>query len=126
MSSTATRSSTKQRQQQAFVSTRDVLIQTPDIAAATAFYSSTLGLPITVQSDTLVGFESGAFQLFLDAGESLPAPVFEFCVRDVKEAKSRLLAAGCTVQAEDASVPRCYIRDRYGLIFNLVKQPEPA
>jgi catechol 2,3-dioxygenase-like lactoylglutathione lyase family enzyme len=123
MSASTRNSAKKQQQQQAFVSTRDVLIQTPDIAAAAAFYSFTLGLPITTQSDSLVGFDTGAFQLFLDAGETLPAPVFEFYVRDVKEAKDRLLAAGCTVQAEDASVPRCYIRDPYGLIFNLAKRP---
>jgi predicted enzyme related to lactoylglutathione lyase len=46
-------------------------------------------------------------------------PVFEFCVTDVNKAKQDLLTAGCAVVAEDASVPRCYIKDPHGLVFNL-------
>jgi hypothetical protein len=30
-----------------------------------------------------------------------------------------LLKAGCVVVEEDASVPRCYLRDPFGLVFNL-------
>jgi len=46
-------------------------------------------------------------------------PVFEFLVPDVNAAKTRLMAAGCTVEEEDASLPRCYIRDPYGVVFNI-------
>jgi predicted enzyme related to lactoylglutathione lyase len=45
--------------------------------------------------------------------------VFEFLVPDVHAAKARLTAAGCTVEEENASVPRCYIRDPYGVVFNI-------
>lgn len=34
-------------------------------------------------------------------------------------AKRSLLSAGCTVREEDPSVPRCYIRDPHGLVFNI-------
>jgi hypothetical protein len=30
-----------------------------------------------------------------------------------------LIAAGCDIAEEDPSVPRCYIRDPYGLVFNI-------
>jgi predicted enzyme related to lactoylglutathione lyase len=84
------------------------------------FYEENLGLAVTMKSGKLVGFETGSFQLFLERGDALdPGPVFEFCVNDVEAAKQKLLAAGCAIVAEDASVPRCYIRDPHGLVFNL-------
>jgi catechol 2,3-dioxygenase-like lactoylglutathione lyase family enzyme len=49
-------------------------------------------------------------------------PVFEFYVADLEAAKTKLLAAGCRIEQEDPSVPRCYVRDPYGLIFNLAEK----
>jgi len=45
--------------------------------------------------------------------------VFDFLVSDMQAAKTRLLAAGCTIVEENPSIPRCYIRDRFGLVFNI-------
>ena len=87
---------------------------------ATEFYEFVLGLPVTHRSENLVGFDTGVFCLYVEKGQE-HGPVFEFFVRDVEAAKSKLLAAGCTLQEEDASVPRCYIRDPYGVVFNLAK-----
>jgi hypothetical protein len=38
------------------------------------------------------------------------------------KAKSRLIAAGCEVVEEDPSVPRVYLRDRFGLVFNITER----
>ena len=103
-----------------FRSTRDIIIHTGKFEEAVRFYEEVLALPVTMKSEKLVGFETGSFQLFVDGRDSLrTGPVFEFCVADVEEAKQQLVANGCTVVAEDASVPRCYIRDPHGLVFNL-------
>ena len=103
-----------------FASTRDIIIHTGKFEEAVRFYEQTLALPVTMKSDKLVGFETGSFQLFVDGRDSLRmGPVFEFCVADVAKAKQQLLAAGCVVVAEDASVPRCYIKDPHGLVFSL-------
>jgi len=103
-----------------FASTRDIIIHTGKFEEAVRFYEEVLALPVTMKSGKLVGFETGSFQLFVDGRDSLRmGPVFEFCVADVNKAKRDLLTAGCAVVAEDASVPRCYIRDPHGLVFNL-------
>jgi len=103
-----------------FASIRDIIIHTGKFEEAVRFYEQTLELPVTMRSDKLVGFETGSFQLFVDGRDLLRmAPVFEFGVADVDKAKQDLLAAGCAVVAEDASVPRCYIKDPHGLVFNL-------
>jgi len=101
-------------------SSSDVIIRTEAWAQATAFYEFVLGLPVTHRSENLVGFDTGVFCLYVEKGQE-HGPVFEFFVPDVEAAKSKLLAAGCTVQEEDPSVPRCYIRDPYGVVFNVAK-----
>src|SRR5262244_3266479 len=101
-------------------STRDVIIRTPDWAQATRFYGTVLGLPVTTHSDTLLSVETGSFCLYIEKGQE-HGPVFEFLVADVQATRDQLVAAGCTVVEEDASVPRCYLRDPCGLVFNLGK-----
>ena len=103
-----------------FRSTRDIIIHTAKFDEAGRFYKSVLGLATTMKSEKLVGFETGSFQLFVDGRSPLrTGPVFEFCVADVDASKEKLLAAGCELVSQDASVPRCYIKDPHGLVFNL-------
>jgi catechol 2,3-dioxygenase-like lactoylglutathione lyase family enzyme len=104
----------------AYESTREVVIRTEAWAEATDFYRSVLGLPVAYETPTMLGFETGAFRLYVEKGAA-HGPVFEFLVADVAAAKSRLLAAGCTLVEEDATVPRCYVRDPFGVTFNLGK-----
>ena len=101
-----------------FRSSRDVIIRTRAWAKATRFYASVLGFPVTHRRKTLLGFETGAFCLYVEKGKD-HGPVFDFLVPDIQAAKRKLVAAGCTVLEEDASVPRCYIKDPYGVVFNL-------
>ena len=106
----------------AFQSSRDVIVRTDDLDEAAKFYGTVLGLRVTHRSPTLMGFETGAFCLYVEKGKA-HWPVFEFLVPDVQAEKRRLIAAGCTVQEENASVPRCYIRDPYGIVFNIGQAP---
>jgi catechol 2,3-dioxygenase-like lactoylglutathione lyase family enzyme len=99
-------------------STRDIIIQTNRPDDAKKFYLEILGLTLFDDTPTMRGIETGAFRLFIEPG-SLPGPVLEFLVDDVQATKTRLLAAGCTLEQEIPSLPRCYIRDPFGLVFNL-------
>lgn len=103
-----------------FHSSRDIIIRTGDWSAATTFYATTLGFEPVYRGENIVGFETGAFRLYVERGE-VHGPVFEFLVPDVQAAKEKLLAVGCTLVEEDASVPRCYVRDPYGVTFNIGK-----
>jgi predicted enzyme related to lactoylglutathione lyase len=103
-------------------SSRDVIIRNEAWEQATAFYERVLGLPVTYRSESMAGFETGSFCLYVEKG-SAHGPVFEFLVPDVETAKQKLVAAGCVVVEENASVPRCYIRDPYGVVFNLGRGP---
>jgi catechol 2,3-dioxygenase-like lactoylglutathione lyase family enzyme len=104
-------------------SSRDVLLQCPDLEAAVRYYHGVLGLPITQRSENLVGFETGAFCLYVEKGPAY-GPVFEFHVADLAAAKAALVAAGCRVEKEEPAVPRCYVRDPLGLVYNLAERRE--
>jgi catechol 2,3-dioxygenase-like lactoylglutathione lyase family enzyme len=99
-------------------SSRDVIIRTPNWSEAVRFYESALGFAIASRADAMVGFETGAFRLYVEAGEP-HGPVFDFLVADVPATKARLISAGCTLLEEDPGVPRCYLRDPYGVVFNI-------
>jgi catechol 2,3-dioxygenase-like lactoylglutathione lyase family enzyme len=101
-----------------FKSSRDVIIRTEKLPDAVNFYRSVLGLPVVHQDAKIVGFETGSFRLYVEKAKE-HGPVFEFLVPDVEAAKSKLLEAGCVIVEEDPSVPRCYVRDPYGLVFNV-------
>ena len=106
----------------AFRSTRDVIIRTADWDRALDFYGSVLSLPVVYRSAELVGFETGSFLLYLERGKSPGSghgPVFEFLAPELAAARQRLLAAGCAIEEENSSLPRCYIRDPFGLVFNI-------
>lgn len=101
-----------------FRASGDVIIRTESFSEAVQFYESVLGLPVVHRSDTLMGFDTGSFRLYVEPGPR-HGPVFEFHVPDLKSAKRTLLSAGCNIVEEDPSVPRCYIRDPHGLVFNI-------
>lgn len=98
-------------------STRDVIFRATDLAAVKRHYT-TLGLPVVLETDRIVGFDAGELTLFFERGEP-NGPVFEFNVSDVQKAKDDLLAAGCTLVEENPDIPRVYLRDQFGLVFNL-------
>jgi catechol 2,3-dioxygenase-like lactoylglutathione lyase family enzyme len=101
-----------------FKSSRDVIVRTGKWSDAVSFYGSVLGLPTAYEDAIMVGFETGSFRLYVEKGPE-HGPVFEFLVPDVDAAKHKLLEAGCTLVEEDPALPRCYIKDPFGLVFNI-------
>jgi predicted enzyme related to lactoylglutathione lyase len=105
-----------------FKSTRDIIVRTEKWSEAVKFYGSVLGLPIVSRDAKIIGFETGAIRLYVEQGKE-HGPVFEFLVPDVEAAKRQLLDAGCAIVEEIPALPRCYMKDPFGLVFNLCKAP---
>jgi catechol 2,3-dioxygenase-like lactoylglutathione lyase family enzyme len=103
-----------------FRSSRDVIVRTAAFSDAETFYTTVLGFKISTRTPNILGFETGSFCLYVESGAS-HGPVFDFLVADVGAAKARLLSAGCVLIEEDPSVPRCYVRDPFGMVFNIGK-----
>jgi len=101
-------------------STSDVMLRTNDLQEAKRFYNGVLGFPIVTDTERVVGFDTGSIVLYFETGDA-NGSVFEFEVDDLADAKRGLLEHGCTLVEEDPDLPRCYLRDRFGLLFNITK-----
>jgi catechol 2,3-dioxygenase-like lactoylglutathione lyase family enzyme len=97
----------------------DVLIQAPDPKKAAAFYVDHLGFEMTDEEPNMISLHGGRINLFIERGPAL-GPVLEVKVDSVEAAKLRLVRNGCSVIKDEPDFPRCYVRDPYGLIYNLI------
>jgi len=70
-------------------SSRDVIIRTRNLPAALQFYEGVLGFSVASRAETIVGLETGAFRLYVEAGAA-HAPVFDFLVADVPATRAQL------------------------------------
>lgn len=100
---------------------RDILLQVPDPESAAAFYVENLGFEVTAEEDGIISLHGRHIDLFIEQGP-LIGPVLQVTVDSVAAAKRRLLSRGCWVVQEEPDVPRCYIRDCYGMTYNLTSQ----
>jgi hypothetical protein len=96
----------------------DILIQAPEPTAAARFYVEQLGFSITGDEQNMISLHGESINLFIERGPEL-GPVLEVSVGDVATAKARLVANGCVVVRDEPEFPRCYVRDPFGLIYNL-------
>ncbi len=95
----------------------DILIQAPDPKKAAQFYVEQLGFTITEETP-MIGLHGEHINLFIEEGPPL-GPVLEISVDDVDEARSRLVKNGCEIVKDEPDFPRCYVKDPFGLIYNL-------
>ena len=96
----------------------DILIQAEDPKRAAFFYVNQLGFEITGETPNLVSLHGEHVNLFIERGPAL-GPVLEVTVDSVEEAKLRLVKNGCEIIKDEPDFPRCYIKDPFGLIYNL-------
>jgi Glyoxalase-like domain len=98
----------------------DILIQAPDPTAAATFYVEQLGFEITGEDPRMISLHGPHINLFIERGPAL-GPVLEVTVDSVEAAKLRLRKRGCVVVKDEPEFPRCYVKDPYGLIYNLTE-----
>ena len=96
----------------------DILIQAQDPKQAASFYVQQLGFEITGEEPAMVSLHGKRINLFIERGPAL-GPVLEVTVDDVEEAKLRLVKQGCVIVKDEPEFPRCYVKDPFGLIYNL-------
>jgi predicted enzyme related to lactoylglutathione lyase len=96
----------------------DILIQAQDPKKAAAFYIEQLGFEVTGEDPHMVSLHGKRINLFIERGPTL-GPVLEVKVDSVEAARLRLVKSGCEVIKDEPDFPRCYVKDPFGLIYNL-------
>lgn len=99
----------------------DILIQTPNPEKAAAFYVDQLGFEVTGEEPQMISLRGKHINLFIERGPAL-GPVLEVMVDSVEAARLRLVKSGCEVVKNEPDFPRCYVKDPFGLIYNLTAQ----
>lgn len=95
----------------------DIIIQSPDPESAAAFYVEQLGFTVTGR-EPMLELAGKHINLYIEQGPPM-GPVLEVTVSSVDEARRRLVAQGCVVVKDEPEFPRCYLRDPFGLTYNL-------
>ena len=96
----------------------DILIQAEDPKTVALFYVKQLGFEITDEQPNMISIHGENINMFIERGPAM-GPVFEVTVDDVAEAKRLLVKNGCEIVKDEPDFPRCYVKDAYGLIYNL-------
>jgi hypothetical protein len=96
----------------------DILIQAQDPKGAALFYVEQLGFEITDEKPNMISLCGKHINLFIERGPAL-GPVLEVTVDSVEKAKLRLLKNGCEIVKDEPDFPRCYVKDPFGLTYNL-------
>jgi hypothetical protein len=98
----------------------DIVIQAPDLKSAASFYVKQLGFAVSGETPDMISLHGNHINLFIECGPAL-GPVLEVTVKNVKEAKLQLVKQGCQIIKDEPEFPRCYIKDPFGMIYNLTE-----
>lgn len=97
----------------------NVAVRTERFADAVSFYSSVLGFANRSSDPALGDHDANPLNLFVIEDDEISGPVMELFVNDLEGAREELLAHGCEVIRWRGKGQDCYIRDPFGVIFNL-------
>ena len=101
----------------------NVAVRTRRFADAVDFYSSVLGFANRSGDPALGDHDANPLNLFVIEDDEVSGPVMELFVQDLEAAREELLAHGCEVIRWRGKGQDCYIRDPFGVIFNLWEAP---
>jgi catechol 2,3-dioxygenase-like lactoylglutathione lyase family enzyme len=97
----------------------NVAVRTESFPDAVAFYSNILGFANRSTDPTLGDHDANPLNLFVIEDHEVSGPVMELFVEDLESAREELLANGCEVIRWRGKGQDCYIRDPFGVVFNL-------
>lgn len=102
----------------------NVAVRTDRFAEALRFYSDVLGFPNRSEDPELGDHDASPLRLFVLGDDDVSGPVMELFVDDLEAAREDLVANGCEVVRWRGKGQDCYIRDPFGVIFNIWEMPE--
>ena len=97
----------------------NVAIRTDRYQEALEFYSSVFGFENRSQEPDLGDFNAGPIRMFVIEDSELNGLIHELIVDDLDTAREELVSAGCEVIRWHGKGQDCYIRDPFGVIYNL-------
>jgi catechol 2,3-dioxygenase-like lactoylglutathione lyase family enzyme len=107
-----------------FRSSREIAVEVADLARAEAFYREIMGFALVDRTREYLEFDTGVLRLFVKpAAAPLAGVVPSFDVTDAAAARRRLEAAGCTIERLSPDGRGFYVRDPFGLVYDVIERP---
>ena len=109
-----------------FRANNELALHVPDPAAAESFYTDILGCVVFDRSPDCISLANGALRLYLlrDPKPTHEQVVPSFDVKSRAEALARLQAAGCSLVPIGPHSPgEHYVRDPFGILFDVIERP---
>jgi predicted enzyme related to lactoylglutathione lyase len=111
-----------------FEGLRTVIYPSPDLAAATAWWTTVLGQPPYFEEPFYVGFEVAGYELgLLPDGDPADGALTYWGVADVDEAVAAAVEAGATIHTASSEVGggiiTATVRSPQGAILGLIHNP---
>lgn len=97
----------------------NIAVRSAHFAAAVDFYGNVLGFHNRSTEPELVEFDAYPITFFVDDDAEFSGPILELFVDDVEEAREYLVKNGCKVVRWRGKGQDCYIKDPFGVIYNL-------
>ncbi|NQV15610.1 VOC family protein [bacterium] len=97
----------------------NVAVRTRQLSDAAEFYSKVLGFSNRSTNPKEVDLDAKPLNLFIIEDSEISGPIMELFVDDLEQARDELLENGCKVLRWRGKGQDCYIRDPFGVVFNL-------
>lgn len=97
----------------------NIAVRTEQFSDAVAFYSEFLGFNNRSSDPELADLDANPLNMFIIEDHEVSGPVMELFVNDLEQAREELVAKGCEVIRWRGKGQDCYIRDPFGVMFNI-------
>ena len=97
----------------------NMAVRTHRLGEAVEFYTKVLGFENRSEDPELADLDAGPLRLFVIEGQEFHGPVMELFVDDLEKARETMVANGCQVLRWRGKGQDCYVKDPYGVIFNI-------
>ena len=97
----------------------NVAVRTRQFSEAVDFYKNVLGFQNRSDDPELADFDASPLNLFVLADPEIEGPVMELFVDDLEAARETLVANGCEILRWRGKGQDCYVKDPFGVIFNV-------
>lgn len=97
----------------------NIAVRTDRYQEALEFYEKILGFENRSEDPSLGDFNAAPLRLFVIEDTELKGLVHELFVEDLEAAREELVKHGCEVIRWHGKGQDCYIRDPFGVIYNL-------
>jgi predicted enzyme related to lactoylglutathione lyase len=103
-----------------FRMSKNIGFQVKNIEKAKEFYSNVFGMEEPAESEVNeVEFSTKTNSIYLIPGNENLGPIMEVVVSDLEAAKEHFVENGCEIVRWHGKGKDCYIKDPFGMVFNV-------